>query len=1120
MTTAPQAAPAGGALEAGAVLGEFRLRRLLGQGPLGELYAAERAEDGARVLLRVLADQVTARADLRARVGRDLAALQGVEHPAVARLLELGEERGHVFYGLADPGDLSLGDLVRRGRPLDERELVWLGAGVAAGLGALHAANLPHGSLAPHTVLVTPRGPVVVDLAWTCRLREPSGEAEAGDAPPPSVAHDLRALGLLLVLAGTGDPAARALPAGTSPRLAGLVELLLGPAARRPPAEKVARLFAQLAKVAEVEGGAPASLVGLIEQVAAGQTTGPLDAAAGPALGRFGRYVLLEELGRGGMGVVYKARHAELERYFALKVMLAGALADDTARRRFLHEAEAAATLDHPAVVRVHDCGVVDGRAYMAMDLMAGTPLSELYRDPAWTLPALLGLFVEVLRGVHYAHSRGIVHRDLKPENVLVDAEGKPHILDFGVAKRVGEASGLLTIQGELVGTPAYMPPEQAEGRGNDIDTRSDVYALGASLFEVVTRGRRPFEGKTVTDVLTRILLEEPPAPGALAPGLPWEVDAIVLKALEKQRERRYQSAAEMAEDIQRFLGGLPIRARQATFGYKARKWLARRWPAVVAGAAALSLAVGGAAVVVAGRRADAAAEAARVAAEATRVAAEVRRLVEEGDAALGQDDPQLAIERYAQALALEPDHVAASVGRERAVGQVKDAEARARRARAREQAEAFARDAAAQEAAGDLQAARVAFEKAMAFEDPPPAARTGLLRVAQALAVREAQDRTDELQRRDLRRAADHEAAGDAHLAAGRLRDAQAAFLQAMGFGSERAPGRLRQVEEALLAERMEQVQEEVRARAAAEAERLAKEGLAALDRDDLDGARRAFVQALGFDGNSAAAQQGLVEVERLRRADQERQERAGRLAQADEQARQARQALERGRAQFRDGEDVEVVRESYFLALEGYDRALSFVPDHARARAEKAAVAREVSAILREEGRYELADFLLRMSGVEAGAAAAPPELPADPHLVVVEADKVNIRRAYGGVVRFQATRVFDPLREQVRARGGGRYRVVIQVRSEPTASIPPLVHAKGLWVRLEDKVANTISRTERVDFQGGPFARLVTVDAHGRIVAAWERSRDLPAQRYIAEVEAVVRRLLAEVEGRGGG
>ncbi|MCO5165115.1 MAG: protein kinase [Planctomycetes bacterium] len=1112
MTPASQAASEP-ALAPGAILGEFRLRRLLGQGPLGELHAAERTQDGARVLLRVLADQVTARADLRARVGRDLATLQGVEHPGVARLLELGEERGHVFYGLSDPGDLSLADLVRRGRPLDERELVWLGAGLAGGLAALHAAGLPHGSLAPHTVLVTPRGPVIVDLAWTCRLREPSGEQEAGDAPPPSVAHDLRALGLLLVLAGTGDPAARVLPPATSPRLSGLVELLLGPAARRPPAEKVARLFAQLAKAAEVEGGAPPSLVGLIEQVASGQAVPALDAAAAPALGRFGRYVLQEELGRGGMGVVYKARHAELERYFALKVMLAGALADDTARRRFLHEAEAAAGLDHPAIVRVHDCGVVEGRAYMAMDLMAGTPLSELYRDPAWTLPALLQLFVEVLRGVHYAHSRGIVHRDLKPENVLVDADGRPHILDFGVAKRVGEAGGLLTVQGELVGTPAYMPPEQAEGRGNDIDTRSDVYALGASLFEVVTRGRRPFEGKTVTDVLTRILLEEAPAPGALAPGLPWEVDAIVLKALEKQRERRYQSAAEMAEDIQRFLGGLPIHARQATLGYKARKWLARRWPAVVAAAAVASVVTGGAAVLVAGRRAE-------LAAEAARVTAEVARLVEEGDAALAQDDTQRALERYAQALALEADHVAASVGRERAMGQAKEAEARARRAEARALAEGFAREAAAREAEGDLQAARVAFEKAMAFEDPPPAAKTGLLRVAEALAVREAQDRRDELLRRDLGRAAEHEAKGDAHLAAGRLREAQAAFLQAMAFGSEAAPARLRQVEEALLAERMQEVQERVRAQAAESAERLAKEGLEAMDRDDLDAARRAFVQALGFDGNSEAAQRGLVEVERLRQAEQERRARAERLAQAEEQARLARGALERGRGQFRDGEDVEVVRESYILALETYDRALSFVPDHARARAEKAAVAREVSAILREEGRYELADFLLRMSGVEAGAAAAAPELPADPHLVVVEADKVNIRRAFGGVVRFQATRVFDPLREQVRARGGGRYRVVIQVRSEPTASIPPVVHAKGLWVRLEDKVANTISRMERVDFQGGPFARLVTVDAHGRIVAAWERSRDLPAQRYVAEVEAVVRRLLAEVEGRGGG
>ncbi len=1105
-----------GSLEAGDVLGEFRLRRFLGHGPLGEVYAAERDADGARVLLRVLAEGVTSRDDFRARVGRDLATLQAVEHPAVARVVELGEARGHVFYGVADPGDLSLADLVRRGRPLDERELVWLAAGVSSGLAALHAAELPHGSLAPNTVFVTPRGPVIVDLAWTCRLRDASSALEAGDVPAPSVAHDLRSLGQLMVLASTGEPAARKLPPGASPRLSALVDLLLGPVDRRPPAEKVARLFAQLARDGGLEG-APPSIVGLIEQVASGSSSaaGPaLDASAAPALGRFGRYVLLEEIGRGGMGVVYKARHADFERYFALKVMLAGALADDTARRRFLHEAEAAAALDHPAIVRVHDCGVVDGRAYIAMDLTVGAPLSELYRDPAWTVEALLALFAEVLRGVHYAHSRGIIHRDLKPENVLVDADGKPHILDFGVAKRVGEASNLLTVQGELVGTPAYMPPEQAEGRGNDIDTRSDVYALGATLFEVVTRGRRPFEGTTVTDVLTRILLEEPPAPSALAAGLPWEVDAIVLKALEKARERRYQSAAEMADDLQRFLGGLPIHARQATVSYKAKKWLRRRWPAVVGLAALVSLGAGSAAVVTARRQAERRAEAARV-------SAEVERLVGEADAALAGGDPRLAIERYAQVLALDPGHVGASVGRARADGRLDDLEREARRARERQQAEGFVATAAAREQEGDLKAARAAYEQATAFEAAPPEARAGLLRVERALAQREAQERAAErdaaLVSHDQGRAAEHLNVARAHLEAGRLREAQAAFLQAIAFGSEEAAAGLETVEERLLAERMRQVQEEVRARARAEADRLVRQGLQALDLDDFDGARRAFLQALGFDGSDAQAQQGLIEVDRLKRAEEARQERKAKLARADEQVGQARQAHERGRALFRASEDVEQVREAYIQALEAYDRALFLAPEHAAARREKGAVAREASAILRDEGRYELADFLLRIGGVEGGAQATAPELPADPHLVVVEADKVNVRRAFGGVVRFQPTRVFDALRAQVRARGDDRFRVVIQVRSEPTASIPPVIQARGLWVRVEDKVANTISRTEKVEFQGGPFMRLVTVDAHGRIVAPWERSRDLSAQRYIAEVEAVVKRLLAEAGAR---
>jgi serine/threonine protein kinase len=1119
------------ALEVGQVLGEFRLRRVLGQGPLGEVYAAERSGDGARVVVRVLADAIMARPDLRRRIGRDLATLQGIEHPAVARLLEIGEQRGHLFYGLADPADLSLLDLVRRGRPLGELELVWLAAGLSSGVAALHAAGLAHGSVAPNTVFVTPRGPVIVDLAWTCRLRDTSTAADPGEAPAPSVAHDLRALGQSLLLAATGklptDPGARAFPQGTSARITALVDQLLGPVDKRPPAEKVARLFAQMARTAGVDVEPPASIVALIEQATRRTGPGPdatiVQTAQGgvgeaPALGTFGRYVLLEEIGRGGMGVVYKARHADFERYFALKVMLSGALADDTARRRFLHEAEAAAALDHPTIVRVHDCGVVDGRAYIAMDLTEGRPLSEVFHDPAWTLEALLRLFVEALRGVHYAHSRGIIHRDLKPANVIVDPEGRPHLLDFGVAKRVGDTSGVLTVQGELVGTPAYMPPEQAEGRGNDIDTRSDVYAMGASLFEVVTRGRWPFEGKTVTDVLTRILLEDPAVPSALRPDLPWEVDAIVLKALEKPRERRYQSAAEMAEDLQRYLRGLPILARQASWSYKAKKWLARRWVPVVGLVAALSVGAGTAAVFVARQRASAA-----------QVADDVAHKVAEGDQLLAAGEPRLAVERYVQALALDDANLGASLGRERALARLEedDRKARAERERAqrereRAQAEGFVVAARQREGEGDLKAARAAYEQAMAFEDAPDAAREGLMRVERALGAREAEERAAALASHDSGRAAEHEAAAEAHQAAGRLREAQAAFLQATAFGSTTAAGKLARVEEALLAERMAQVQQEVRARAAAETRRLLAEGFAALDRNEADAARRAFLQALGFDGASQEAQQGLIEADRLQRAQEQRLERAARLARADEQVKAARAVHERARALFRDGgEDVDAVREAYILALEAYDRALFEVPDHAVARGEKAYVAREASTILREEGRYELADFLLRIGGVTDGAPAQAPALPSDPHLVIVEADKVNIRRAFGGVVRFQTTRVFDGLRAHVRERSGGRFRVVLQVRSEATVSLPPLVHAKGVWVRVEDKVASTLSRTERVDFEGGPFVRQVTVDAQGRIVAAWERARDLPAQRYIDAIEAAAKRLLAEAEAaRPGG
>jgi serine/threonine protein kinase len=1078
----------------GTVVDGHRLEQVLREAPSGTLYAAVDAA-GAPVLLRVLDPAASTRPAQRERIACDLLALQALEHPRLARVLAVGEHEGRTFYVLEERGRRTLADAVRRGAPLEEPELIWLARELAAGLAALHEVGLVHGGLGAQSIALGADGPAIVDVDWCAR----GALTESGDGP--SVEDDVAALGRVLAFAATGAPGEGELADRApwlSKRFAGLVDALGAPARRRAGATKAARLFAQIAREMGLADAPPARL---IELAAAPQVeAAPIGGPGGELpLGRFGRYLLLSEVARGGMGVVYRARHADFERVFALKVMRADALASDSARRRFLREAEAAAALEHPAIVRVHDCGEVDGRAYIAMDFTEGCPLSEVYRAPDATLEQLLRLVQQVVRAVHYAHSRGIVHRDLKPENLLVDLQGAAHILDFGVAKRLGGSSD--TMAGELVGTPAYMAPEQAEARHNDIDTRSDVYSLGATLFEVVTRGRLPFEGRTVTDTLTRILLEDPQPPSALRPDVPWEVDAIVLKALEKRRERRYQSAAELADDLERFLEGAPIRARQASRGYRARKWIARRWQRVAVAALMCAGLVFTAAAGEVKRR------------------AEVASLVARGEAALDRRDAPGAQACFLQALSLSPDDMAAAVGHERAARLLEGLVKEQRDLQQRAQAARLLAEGDARLAAGDLDAARMSFEQAVAFGggERPLAAQEGLARVAHLLAEREAASRLESQRARDAALALQHEADGQRHLERGDFRAAQQASIKAIAFGSARGEDLLHRAEEGLLAERLRQVQDEVDKRDAAEAARLANEARAALDQGGLDLARTLFLQVLAFDGTNERALEGLVEVDRHARARQAREEREERMGRAGDLLARAREAHARGRLHYREGEDSSVVRASYFDALERYDRTLTVAPDHTDARQERTLVAREAAVILRDEGQYELAELVLRFAGTGVTEVVGPADLPTDPHLVVVEADRINVRRAFGGVVRFQATRAFDRLRERVRARGD-RFRVVIQVRSEPTATLPPTIVCRALWVRIEDKVANTVSPMIKVDLLGGPYTRLVTVDSRGRIVAPFDRAMHLDAASCVAQVEtAVMEHLTKHTEKR---
>lgn len=296
--------------------------------------------------------------------------------------------------------------------------------------------------------------------------------------------------------------------------------------------------------------------------------------AAGP-IGRFSDYELLEELARGGMGVVFRARQVSLNRIVAVKMILAGQLASNDDKRRFLAEAEAAASLQHPNIVAIHEVRVQDEQHYFSMDFIDGTSLAAIARDAPITAERAAAYVRTIADAIAYAHDRGILHRDLKPSNVLIDRDDRPRITDFGLAKKL-EGGPELTSTGQILGTPAYMPPEQAAGRHEEIGPASDVYALGAILYELLC-GRAPFRGETPLETLKRVLEEEPIAPRLLNSKLPRDLETICLKCLQKDPRRRYPSAQELAQDLASFQAGEAIRARPPGAAERAGRWFRKQ---------------------------------------------------------------------------------------------------------------------------------------------------------------------------------------------------------------------------------------------------------------------------------------------------------------------------------------------------------------------------------------------------------------------------------------------------------------------------------------------------------------------------------------------------------------
>ncbi len=296
---------------------------------------------------------------------------------------------------------------------------------------------------------------------------------------------------------------------------------------------------------------------------------------ARPRLTHFGDYELLEEVARGGMGVVYRARQIALDRVVALKMILAGQFATREEVHRFRSEAEAAAHLQHPNIVRIHETGERDGHHYFSMDYVPGRTLADIARDGPLPAQRAARYARKIAEAIDYAHQQGVLHRDLKPSNVVIDEHDEPRITDFGLAKRMRRDFGV-TVTGQVLGSPNFMPPEQTSAQRGKIGPASDVYGVGAILYHLLT-GRPPFHAETIEALLLLLRDADPVAPRLLNPSVARELDTICLKCLEKDPARRYSTAQALADELGRFLRDEPIQAHPLPFSAKMWRWCRRR---------------------------------------------------------------------------------------------------------------------------------------------------------------------------------------------------------------------------------------------------------------------------------------------------------------------------------------------------------------------------------------------------------------------------------------------------------------------------------------------------------------------------------------------------------------
>src|SRR6266480_2136370 len=313
-------------------------------------------------------------------------------------------------------------------------------------------------------------------------------------------------------------------------------------------------------------------------------------ARAEKMLGELGDYELLEQVGRGDQGVVFRARQKSLHRIVALKVIGLGQWATQVHLKRFRLEAEAAASLDHPCIVPIYEVGKRDGQCYFSMRFVEGGQLDDVVKHTPLSIRQAVELITKVARTVHYAHEHGILHRDIKPGNILLDTKGAPHLTDFGLARLV-ESDSTVTRTLEVLGTPSYMAPAQAAGNNTNLTRATDVYGLGAVLYQLLT-SHPPFAGGTTYETIKLLLETEPRSPRLWNPKVDRDLSTICLKCLEKDPQRRYSSALALAEDLEHWLKHEPIQARRTGILARGKKWVRRNPTGAVLAASLVALAV------------------------------------------------------------------------------------------------------------------------------------------------------------------------------------------------------------------------------------------------------------------------------------------------------------------------------------------------------------------------------------------------------------------------------------------------------------------------------------------------------------------------------------------------